>query len=269
MKTSHRPSWQLPPGVSRGTWDYVNDGSIASEYDAFHGKHPLMQLDREIVQAQLLPIENRVEQPLLIDLGCGTGRTILPVAERGWRTLGVDLSHSMLAETRRKSSDAQSRIGLLQANIVELNFLRDGIADVITCLYSSLGMVQTRKARQDSLQHVSRLLKADGLFILHVHNRGNWITFPAGWHIYFQSWWHARLDRSAELGDRIYPYRGLPTMFLHIYSLAELQSDLRSARLLIEELHVLNKESSGPLARSWFLPSIRAGGFIAIAKRDR
>ena len=42
MKFDDRPTWQLPPGVSRGTWDYVSTPSIATEYDAFHGDHPLM-----------------------------------------------------------------------------------------------------------------------------------------------------------------------------------------------------------------------------------
>ena len=31
----NRPTWQLPPGVSRGTWDYVHRDSIATEYDTF------------------------------------------------------------------------------------------------------------------------------------------------------------------------------------------------------------------------------------------
>ena len=46
-----RPAWQLPPGVSRGTWDYVHEVSIATQYDGFHHGHPLLELDRNLVMS--------------------------------------------------------------------------------------------------------------------------------------------------------------------------------------------------------------------------
>ncbi|MFM8572927.1 MAG: hypothetical protein ACKOAU_15135, partial [Pirellula sp.] len=71
----NRPAWQLPPGVSRGTWDYVHSDSIATLYDGFHAGHPLLEFDRKLV---LERAERRREsvvdrEPAALDLGCGTG----------------------------------------------------------------------------------------------------------------------------------------------------------------------------------------------------
>ena len=97
-----RPAWQLPPGVSRGTWDYVQSAPIATEYDTFHAGHPLLEFDRSLVLEVARRIAKErgagVDRLVALDLGCGTGRTMLPLAEEGWRVLGVDLSESMLRE---------------------------------------------------------------------------------------------------------------------------------------------------------------------------
>ncbi len=49
------PTWKLPPGVSRGTWDYVQSRHIASDYDHYFADHPLLQLDMQFLRGQLPP----------------------------------------------------------------------------------------------------------------------------------------------------------------------------------------------------------------------
>jgi ubiquinone/menaquinone biosynthesis C-methylase UbiE len=266
MKNAFRPAWQLPPGVSRGAWDYVNERSIAGDYDSFHGQHPLMSLDQELIQKRLSVLECSPQSPrTFIDLGCGTGRAILPWRDRGWRTIGVDLSLDMLGEVARKSGAPDKKTGLVHANLAQLDFFQDSIADAAVCLYSSIGMIRGHTHRLAMLRMTVRLLKPGGVFILHVHNRGNWLTFPHGVRMWFESWWQSKRDSSSELGDRIYPYRGLPSMFLHIYSLLELRRSLLEAGFKIESIKPLNNTSSGYLKHAWLFPNIRAGGFLATA----
>lgn len=268
MSHSFRPTWQLPPGVSRGTWDYVTDSSIAVDYDAFHGEHPLMKLDVEYVRARLSkPPSKKSDRPILMDLGCGTGRAILPWRERGWQTIGVDLSRDMLDETSSKAGGVDEKTALVHANIAQLEGFRDSIADAVICLYSSFGMVRGQVHRRAMLSHVHRMLKPGGCLIVHVHNRGNWLTFPHGLKLWISSLWQSITDRRSEFGDRIYPYRGLPSMFLHIFSRRELLNDLQSVGFTIESCRPLNSTSSDWLSSDRFLPTIRAGGFIATATK--
>ncbi len=267
-----RPSWQLPPGVSKGAWDYVTQSHIASEYDAFHEGHPLLQLDRQWVLEVADQIASQCgdEAPIAMDLGCGTGRTLLPLVERGWRTIGVDLSHAMLSCASSKYAEQHSKqpaaMVLVHSNMAQLDFLQDRSLHLATCLYSSIGMVQGRTQRRRVLEQVARALRPEGRFIVHVHNRGTWARDPGGLLRMIRDRLRSMSDPVWEYGDRVYAYRGLPSMFLHIYSEQELRSDLRYAGFRIERILPLNITSSGPLPLPWWLRSLRAGGFFAIAR---
>ncbi|MFO0926107.1 MAG: methyltransferase domain-containing protein [Gemmataceae bacterium] len=115
MTPSRPPAdWQLPPGVNRGLWDYLHNADLASGYDAGLVGSSLFTVDQAFVQEHL-PGPAR-----LIDLGCGTGRLLVTLARRGWRTLGVDLSPEMLRVARANADAAGVTVDLLQANLVEL-----------------------------------------------------------------------------------------------------------------------------------------------------
>ena len=274
----NRPTWQLPPGVSRGTWDYVHNDSIATQYDSFHAGHPLLEFDRKLVLQEAQRIQAAVgSNPVGLDLGCGTGRVMLPLVQSGWRVLGLDLSQAMLQEIGSKTIDVQSQfqaqVGRVRANLAQLNCLQDHSIDLAYCLYSSVGMVQGRANRRAMLGHVARSLRlrdranAAGRFIVHVHNRGTWWQDPGGLRRGLSEWWRSLRDPSWEYGDRVYAYRGLPSMYLHIFSENELRQDLREAGFFVERWIRLNRTSSGELTNCWLFPYFRAGGFLAVARK--
>src|SRR4029078_9059575 len=64
----------------------------------------------------------------LLDVACGTGKSFLPLLERGYRVTGCDLSPEMLALARAKAPDAE----LFPADVRALG--RVGEFDLITCL---------------------------------------------------------------------------------------------------------------------------------------
>lgn len=61
----------------------------------------------------------------ILELGCGTGRILLPIAEAGCRITGVDLSKHMLARCRQKLQlkpiDVQERVQLVQGNMTDFD----------------------------------------------------------------------------------------------------------------------------------------------------
>jgi ubiquinone/menaquinone biosynthesis C-methylase UbiE len=259
---SERPSWQLPNGVSRGTWDYVQTPEIATEYDAFHDQHPLLELDGKLLASIQEQFSSSSLPCVAIDLGCGTGRSILHLAKPGWNCIAVDLSWDMLRVCQNKALQSNKQLAALHLNMVQLDCLQDGIADLIVCMYSSFGMVRGKKHRATMLNHVRRILKPGGRFVVHVHNRGSWLRDPSGVWLTARGWLQSRFSSTWELGDRIYPYRGLPSMYLHAFSQNELQTELRSAGLMLESFHKLNRRSSELLA--W--PNFLSGGFIACCR---
>jgi hypothetical protein len=152
--------------------------------------------------------------------------------------------------------------------MAQLTCLAEGFADAAICLYSSIGMIRGSQNRQSMLQSVSAALKQNGLFFVHVHNRGSWLRDPRGIQTTLQSYLRSRYDKESEFGDRIYGYRGLPSMFLHIFSQAEIKLALRKAGLTVESVYLLNRTSSGPLRWKWFFSHLRAGGFMVVASKS-
>src|SRR3954471_20931837 len=152
------PDWQLPPGTDRGLWDYVSSERVAREYDAALAGTPLLDLDLRFAERHF-PTPGR-----LVDLGCGTGRLLLPFARRGFSCLGVDLSDAMLDVVREKAEREGLAVERLKANLVELDPLPAAGFNYAACLFSTLGMVRGRSNRRRFLGHVRRILKPGGVF---------------------------------------------------------------------------------------------------------
>jgi len=127
-------------------------------------------------------------------------------------------------------------------------------------------MVRGKASRTRLLRGVYQWLSDKGQLIVHAHNRYACLRDPGGtrWLLSsrVKSWFSA-----AEFGDRVYPYRGLPAMFLHIYSRQELVRELKSAGF--SQIRILCHSKNG----DQILPSGRplrnalCGGFFAIATK--
>jgi SAM-dependent methyltransferase len=258
MTEHERPTWQLPPGVSRATWDYVHHPEIADDYDEYFAFNSLFEHDERVLA------ENFQAPGLVADLGCGTGRALMPLVRSGHRGLAIDLSEHMLRIVREKAEIENLPIQCLQANLVELDCVADDSVDHAMCLFSTLGMIRGRENRRRAIRHVRRILKPQGRFVLHVHNYWYNLRDPAG------PWWlvgnlfTAPFSREMEIGDKWFPYRGLPSMFLHVFRWRELESDLCFAGFKILRRIPLDTPRRDPLTQPWLFEWFRANGWIVV-----
>jgi SAM-dependent methyltransferase len=76
--------------------------AMAPVYDQFTAHH-----DSEGWLADLVEATKRagLAGRRLLDVGCGTGKSFLPLLARGWEVTGCDISASMLELARRKAGD--------------------------------------------------------------------------------------------------------------------------------------------------------------------
>jgi SAM-dependent methyltransferase len=253
--------WRLPPGVDRGLWDYVHHAGLARGYDAGLADSPLFQIDQAFAE-QYFGHPGR-----LIDLGCGTGRLLVPFARRGYWVLGVDLSEAMLEVVGDKARQALVVVHRLKANVVELDALNDRTFDYAACLFSTLGMVAGPAARRRVVAHVHRLLRPGGRFLLHVHNR--WFNFwdPQGkrWLLRDLPRWMSRNPRA---GDRLMPvHQGIAGLTLHLFTRHEVIRLLTDAGFRILEVRPLSLANDGQLHRSWWFGWLRAYGYLLAAEK--
>jgi ubiquinone/menaquinone biosynthesis C-methylase UbiE len=239
-------------------WQYTRANYIAGNYDEYFALNRLFEFDRQVLARYF-------RRPgFVVDLGCGTGRTLIDLARRGCSGLGVDLSPAMLRITAEKVRRQELPVRLIRANLVELDCLRSESADYVTCMFSTLGMIQGRENRHRVLTHARRILKPEGLFVVHVHNFWYNLFDPAG-----RAWLRRHLPavlfrRPIERGDKYFHYRGVPRMFLHTFTQGELIRELRRAGFHLQELIRLDADRQRPLRCAWWLGSIRANGWIAV-----
>jgi ubiquinone/menaquinone biosynthesis C-methylase UbiE len=253
--------WQLPPGVTRGLWDYLHDADLARGYDARLAGTPLLELDLRFAA------EHFLKPGRLLDLGCGTGRLLLPFAGRGFHTVGVDLSAGMLRVARTKANAAGLGVDLVQANLVQLDMLRDESFDVAACLFSTLGMVMGTVERQRVLAHAYRLLRPGGKLILHVHNRWFALWDPPGRIWLLKDLWRS-MTGNASTGDRVMPtHQGIAGLALHHFTRREIEKHLVKAGFRLMEVRPISLRADGVLTRPWWFGGLRAYGYLIEATK--
>ncbi len=228
-----------------------------------------MQLDMAFLERYLPSIDSEHDgtgrAPIVADLGCGTGRVARHLLPRGYRLLNVDLSKPMLQQVRSHSGGLSDSCAIVQANLAELAALRPASLDMAVCLFSSLGMIRGRTNRLRFLDSVRTSLKRDAPFIVHIHNRFRSWSDPGGPAWLLSSKLKSLLKKDCEFGDRVYAYRGLPAMFLHIFSRRELVRDLSHSGFSRIDWFPIHAAANALLPAGCWPMDLRAGGFFFVA----
>ncbi len=248
--------WQLPPGVSRALWDYFHDAALARSYDQTLANTPLLAIDQAFVLEHCRP------PGTIIDLGAGTGRLAITLAQHGYRPIAVDLSPEMLKVLREKSAAFGLDIPCVSANLVELGMFADQSFDHAACLFSTLGLIVGADSRRRFLAHVLRLLRPGGIFVLHVHNR--WFNV-----------WTAQ-GRRLLLGDLLHgasgdyempAHQGVGSLTMHLFTRREIGKLLRSVGFEIVEVRPLSLNADGRLRAPWWLGRLRSYGYLVATRK--
>lgn len=108
----------------------------------------------------------------LLELGCGTGRLLIPLAEAGFNVVGVDCSAPMLACARRETASlptsVASRITLIQGDMRSIR-LRAHFPMVFIPLNTFVHLL-TRQDQLRALAAVAHHLSSEGRLIIDLAN---------------------------------------------------------------------------------------------------
>ena len=123
-----------------------------------------------------LKLLGTLEGARILDLGCGTGRNAVALAQAGAKVLAVDPSTELLAAARERAEAAEVRIELHQAELAELAFLRsDSIDAAISVMTLNTADDLARVFRQ-----VHRVLKPEAPLVCSVPHPAFSMLDPTG-----------------------------------------------------------------------------------------
>ncbi|MCD6207934.1 MAG: methyltransferase domain-containing protein [Methanosarcinales archaeon] len=129
--------------------------NLASDYDT---RFVNPQLDyMRTVEDSVLDETLKGVGGIVLDVGCGTGKQTLDLAEKGFDVIGLDISSEMIRTAKKKSNDAGLSIPFLIASADSLPF-KDGC---ISILISMFGAYSHIPAYDRAFHEISRVL-ADG-----------------------------------------------------------------------------------------------------------
>jgi SAM-dependent methyltransferase len=145
--------------------------AIAPVYDAYTAHH-----DYEGWLSELLPtLERRgLRGNRLLDVGCGTGKSFLPMLPRGWEVTGCDVSASMLERARAKVGDG---VKLSVADMRELPVF--GEFDLVWSLDDAVNYLLDGEEFEQALRGMRANLAPTGLLLFDVNTLLAYRTFFA------------------------------------------------------------------------------------------
>jgi SAM-dependent methyltransferase len=145
--------------------------AIAPVYDDFTAHH-----NYEVWLGNLLPELHRhgLCGRRLLDVGCGTGKSFLPMLARGWEVTACDISASMLELARGKSGE-ETR--LFVADMRELP--RCGKFDLVWALDDAVNYLLSTEELGRALSGMRRNLAPGGLLMFDVNTLRAYRTFFA------------------------------------------------------------------------------------------
>jgi SAM-dependent methyltransferase len=132
-------------------------GSLAAVYDLFTAHH---RHDVWLTRLEALARAHGLTGRRVLDVGCGTGKSFLPLVRRGYRVTGCDISPEMLAEAR---AVAPADVRLVEADMRQLPDL--GRFDLVTCLDDAVNYLLGDDDLTRALTSMGRALAAGGLLV--------------------------------------------------------------------------------------------------------
>lgn len=143
---------------------YAADSASELHYDLVALADPAVELDVEIY-AGLAPPGGSI-----LELGAGTGRVAIPLAERGFEVTGLDVAAGMLAQAEAKRAslpdEVAARLRFVRGDMRSLALGRQ--FDAIIASYFTLAHVQPSVAWKQAFAGMARHLAPGGVIALHL-----------------------------------------------------------------------------------------------------
>jgi SAM-dependent methyltransferase len=139
--------------------DYFGE-DVAQRYD----ESTAGMFEPAVVEPAVDFLADLAGQGAALELGIGTGRIALPLARRGIRVHGIDLSEAMVARLRAKPG--AERIGVTVGDFAATTV--DGSFSVVYLVFNTIMNLTTQDGQVACFQNVAAHLEPGGCFVIEV-----------------------------------------------------------------------------------------------------
>src|SRR5262245_44459714 len=203
-----------------------------------------------------------------LDLGCGTGKFAIALAERGFSVTAVDRTKYLLDKARAKARSMHITVERLREDMRD--FVRPEAYDFVLSMFSTFGYFEDRREDAAVLANISKSLRPGGVFLMDImgkeilakmFQRSSAQTLPDGsvlveqrsvlddWTRILNEWTIIRNGRARKF-----------TLLLNIYSGQELRQEMERAGFVDVKLYgSLDGDPYGPDAARLIAVGRKAG----------
>jgi ubiquinone/menaquinone biosynthesis C-methylase UbiE len=192
----------------------------------------------------------------LLELGTGTGRIAIGLAELGYEhILGIELSRGMVKEARRISTVLELSVAFQQGDATQLKF-EDNLFDGAIFGFNGLMQIPGSAARQKALREIYRVIRPGGAFVFTTHDRQN-PRFKKFWRQEQERWNKGKQKPELlEFGDR-WEETEMGKLYIHVPTPEEVREALQEAGWKCEWDNLRSSIAKEPIATREFSDECR------------
>ena len=209
---------------------------------------------------EILILEYFPEDARVLDIGCGAGRTTIPMAEMGLEVVGIDFSQAMIQLAQELAAVSKVDPELQVMDAMDLKF-PDASFDIAFFSYNGLELLPGAEGKKMAMREIHRVLRPGGLFLFTTHSPfalnqfaimrlKTFLKFAAGRLFGFPM-------QERELGERFSRDPEEEVKYLQILPPFIIQQMVRDCDFQIEYYNARTRIEGG---RRWGWPAIFADG---------
>lgn len=174
---------------------------------------------------------------IILDIGCGSGRTTIPLFKMDYRVIGVDITFQMIETAKKVAKSKNLDIDYRMGDATGLEF-QDNYFDGVIFANNGWTQIPSREKRQKALNEIYRVLKPSGIYIFTAHKR-----YYSGFYFLFwvKQWFRFYILKLLrvkigiiDFGDRYFRRRVngkklKQKQYIHIASIKEVKEQIKNS----------------------------------------